>query len=120
MDAQVPAAATRYDLVITGGETALRWRFDDHGVTLSHDGLAWAVGGAALERKYADIFAIRLQRNSAGKGPGIGNCRIAFRDGSVLTVLGGNDKGLADDALAPLFAAFVHDLHKRLAQRDDT
>ena len=73
-----------------------------------------------LQWNYSDIFRIRLQRASAGTGANVGICQIRFRDGTVLNIHGGSEHGLADEAHAPLYTAFVRDLHRRLAGREDS
>ncbi len=121
MDATAQIAkTTRHELFMTDGNASFRWAMTDSGVTLSQDGLSWTIDGAASERGYSDIFSIRLHRASAGTGAGVGVCQIRFRDGTTLVVYGGSAQGLADDTQAARFVAFVHDLHKRLAARDDT
>ena len=121
MDAKTPAAATtRHELFITDGNATFRWAITDSGVTLSADGLSWSIGGVEIERSYSDISSIRLHRASAGTSAGVGVCQIRFRDGTTLVVYGGSAQGLADDTQAARFAAFVRDLHKRLAAREES
>ena len=119
MDARTPAKDTRHELFITD-HAAFRWKMTDSGVVVTADGLSWAIDGAMSERKYSDIFSIRLHRASAGTGAGVGVCDIRFRDGLTLNVYGGSAQGLADGEQNARFAAFVRDLHKRLARRDNT
>lgn len=121
MDAKTPAAAaTRHELFVTDGNATFRWAITDSGVTLSADGLSWLIDGNETERNYSDISSIRLHRASAGTSAGVGVCQIRFRDAATLVVYGGTAQGLADDTQAGRFAAFVRDLHQRLAARDDT
>ena len=121
MDATNPAAQTaRHELFLTDGNATFRWAMTDSGVTLSADGLSWAIGGVDIARGYSDIFSIRLHRASAGTSAGVGVCQIRFRDGTTLVVYGGSAQGLADDAQAARFAAFVRDLHQRLAAREES
>jgi hypothetical protein len=120
MDAANPAKDIRHELFVTDGNASFRWAMSDSGVTLSRNGLFWAIGGIPLTRDYSDIFSIRLQRASAGTGANVGICQIRFRDGTVLNIHGGSAHGIADDAQAPLYTALVHDLHRRLADRDDS
>lgn len=120
MDAKTPAKDIRHELFITDGNATFRWAITDSGVTLSADGLSWALGGVEIERSYSDISSIRLHRASAGTSAGVGVCQIRFRDRTALVVYGGSAQGLADDTQAAHFADFVRDLHKRLAARKDT
>lgn len=120
MDATTSAANTaRHELFVTT-DTSMRWKFTDSGVTLSPDGLSWIIGDVEFKRNYADIFSIRLQRASAGTGANVGICQIRFRDGVDLHVHGGSEHGIADPAQDQRYAAFVRDLHRRLAARADS
>jgi hypothetical protein len=121
MDARVSApSTTHHEIFLTDGAATLRWSMTDSGVTLSDDSLSWAIGGVGLERGYSDISHIRLQRASAGAHDAIGVCQIRFRDGTMLHVYGGGDKGFPDETQAARYNAFVRDLHGRLASRQDT
>jgi hypothetical protein len=119
MDATNPAAQTaRHELFITDGNATFRWALSDVGVTLSADGLSCSIDSVDIAHAYSDIVSIRLHRASAGTSAGV--CQIRFRDGTKLVVYGGSAQGLADDAQAARFAAFVRDLHQRIAMREDT
>ena len=120
MDATNPTHDAQHELFITDGDATFRWALTDSGVTLSVDGLSWAIGGVDIARGYSDIFSIRLHRASAGTSAGVGVCQIRFRDGTTLVVYGGSAQGLADDAQAARFATFVRDLHQRLAAREES
>jgi hypothetical protein len=120
MDATNPTNDAQHELFITDGDATFRWALTDSGVTLSADALSWAIGGVDIARGYSDIFSIRLHRASAGTSAGVGVCQISLRDGTKLVVYGGSAQGLADDTQAARFAAFVRDLHQRLAAREES
>jgi hypothetical protein len=119
MDATTSANTTRHELFVAS-DTSMRWKFTDSGVTLSPEGLSWNIGDVAFNRSYADIFSIRLQRAAAGTGANVGICQIHFHDGVDLHIHGGSEHGIADVAQAPRYTAFVRDLHRRLAAREDS
>jgi hypothetical protein len=120
MDTRTSSPGTTHELYLTSDSSSFSWCFQDRDVTLSADGLSWSVGGVALECAYSDIADIRLHRATAGKSGSVGICRIGFRDGTVLNVHGSDHHGLPDDGQSGRYATFVHDLHARLAGRQDT
>lgn len=69
---------------------------------------------------FEDIVRIRLAAASDGDGDLIGSCIIHFKNGRMLTVMGGNNWGLCDPGKAEIYRQFVHDLHGRLRVEDSS
>jgi hypothetical protein len=87
----------------------------NHGITVTSEGLAWAVGGMAQASALRDITAIHLSTASIGNAGEIDQCKIEFGSGGTITVTNSKANGLPDTAQTPFYRDFVRDLHKRLA-----
>jgi hypothetical protein len=106
----------RYPLYLAERGIRVYWRLPNCGLTLRGARLAWTADG--LDRDYGldEIRRIRLQNTmGSGRDP-VGICQIRFRDGRVITVYGGDDRGTSDPAQAEIYAAFVRDLHRRIPE----
>jgi hypothetical protein len=115
-----PGASDRksYDLYIRPGERRLVWSYADQGVTLSDDAIAWVADGRSFQAPLRDIVEVHLQLGYV-ESNAVGSCRLRFADGSGLSIVSSNKRGLEDAALDQLYVAFVHDLHERLAAQRD-
>ena len=103
-------------LFLREGAGRFFWKLDDEGISLSGHVVRWSHDGMARERSFGDIALIHLQIGHVHKSGDVGTCRIAFRDGLVLTIYSNNARGYADEERAQAYAAFVRDLHARLAE----
>ena len=109
-----PSQPRDYPLYLSG-RAGFRWRLNDRGVTLAADRLAWEHDGARYEEMFSDIAAIRPQMTSAGQTP-VGMCKLRFRDGTEVTVHGGDSSNRYDAGQGEIYEAFVRDLHSPLAR----
>ena len=98
------------------GEPATRFRLRAQGLHLAMDRLRWTLNGHAFEEKLLDVVQVGLELSPATVDF-YGVCTIMFKDGTVLTVLGGNRRGGSQRARAVLYRNFVSDLHHRLVQQ---
>jgi hypothetical protein len=113
----VPAGKS-FDLYLGFGGKRLVWTNPDHGVTLSDDGIAWFAAGRDWHARLRDIDEVHLQTGNVGENT-LATCRLRFSDGTTLTILSSTASGLQDAKQDELYAAFVHDLHGRLAALTD-
>ena len=119
----IPAAAPpektvpdqEHPVFLREGRGRFAFRLSNQGVRLTQDALAWSHDGEERRYAFTEITTIRLQVMHVHKSGDVGTCQIQFRDGRLLTVNGGSAYGFADDAQAQAYAAFVRDLHARLA-----
>jgi hypothetical protein len=97
------------------GRGRFAFRLTDQGVRLTQDSLVWTCDEQERRYSFADITTIRLQVVHVHKSGDLGVCQIEFRDRRLLTISGGTAYGFADDEQAQAYAAFIRDLHARLA-----
>jgi len=115
-DAAEAAAERRYPLYLAERGIRVYWRLPNCGLTLRGARLAWTADGVARDYGLDEIRRIRLQNTMGSGHDPIGICQINFRDGRVITVYGGNDRGTSDAAQAAHYAVFVRDLHARIPE----
>jgi hypothetical protein len=115
-DATEAGDGRRYPLYLAERGIRIYWRLPNCGLTLRGARLSWSADG--LDRDYAldEIRSIRLQNTTGSGRQAVGLCQINFRDGRVITVYGGNDRGTSDDAQAEHYSGFVRDLHRRIPE----
>jgi len=111
------AGRKSYDLCLRFGEARFVWA-PDHGVTLTDEAIAWTADDREQQARLRDIAEVHLQTGSVGQNI-IANCRIRFSDGSTLLISSNTPHGLESAAQDDLYAAFVQDLHARLAAIKD-
>jgi hypothetical protein len=109
------APETAYPLLLREGGGRFFFRLRNQGVRLTQDALAWVHDGQQRRYGFAEILSIRLQVRHVHKSGDIGACEIRFRDGRSLKLDGGTAYGYADEAQSAAYAAFIRDLHARLA-----
>src|SRR5262249_54026242 len=112
--APLAPARNSYDLYLGFGQKRFVWTNPDHGVTLTDDGIIWFAGGREWQTRLRDIAEVHLRTGNVGEST-IATCRLKFAEGSTLLIASSNSYGLQEDARDRLYAAFVHDLHGRLA-----
>jgi hypothetical protein len=112
-DAVTRESARRYDLYLREDGRRFFFRYEDHGVTLSADAIAWSSGGSERQEKYENISSVRLQSGSTGQSTTF-LCIIEFRDGRVLRVTSASQYGSGDDGQAKIYGQFVRDFHARI------
>src|SRR5262249_29356199 len=115
--APLAPARNSYDLYLGFGQKRFVWTNPDHGVTLTDDGIAWFAGGREWQARLRDIAEVHLQTGNIGENT-IATCRLRFSDGTPLSILSSNSRGLQDASHDKLYVAFVRDLHRRLAAED--
>ncbi|WP_439576904.1 hypothetical protein [Elioraea sp.] len=114
MDQQIkPDRADVFDLVVTDGERRIVMRFDDVGVAPREEALLFTRAGRWVSRRYRDIASVTISSNLIGRGA-IGQCIIAFCDGTRVIVMTVNPAGLADAGRIPRFRSFIRAFHERL------
>jgi hypothetical protein len=111
-------AGKRYDVYLSVKGSRFVWTNPNHGVALTEDGIAWFAGGRDWQARLRDVTEVHLQTGRAGEIT-IATCRLQFADSSTLTIVSTNSKGLQDAAQDKLYAAFVYELHQRLAALTD-
>jgi len=107
-----------YDLYLGFGGKRFVWTNPDHGVGLKDDGIVWNAGDREWQARLRDIAAVHLGTGNVGDNT-IATCRLSFSDGVTLSITSANSHGLQNDTQDRLYAAFVHDLHARLAALKD-
>lgn len=118
-DPNEPNHPREYTLCYREDVVRVFWRMDDRLILLDENGLQWSAPNSSTKRAtFEDIVRIRLVVVSGGKEGLIGSCNIYFKNGRMLTVMGGNNWGLCDPEKAELYRQFVHDLHRRLTAED--
>jgi hypothetical protein len=120
MAAETPQENARsYDVNFRADGGWFTLRLANHGITVSDARIDWVADGRPDAARLDSIVAVHLQTGGTWQDP-IAICRITFRDGMKLLVIGGNSLGTGDAGQASLYRAFVHDLHRRLAARNST
>jgi hypothetical protein len=88
----------------------------NHGITVGDEALASTNYGNAHAAPVATIATIRLQIAALGHADRvIDQYKIEFTDGPAITISNASSSGLPDKNQTPIYRAFVHDLHARLA-----
>jgi hypothetical protein len=90
-------------------------RLERGAVTVDADGLAWSERGVARRMRHDQICEIRLTFSMIGRIP-TAACRVTFRNGTWLAVVGTAPSGLSDDAAAASYRRFVPEFHRRIPQ----
>ncbi len=109
---EVPAA--EYRLFVRKGAPRFYLKNDDEGVYLSAKGIGWFIRGTSYTRDWEDLAAINLIVAHIPKNGPIGTCKIAFRDGTVTTVLSASKWGHSDDERNVEYGRFLTDLHRSI------
>ena len=120
-DEALPVATTSNDYAVVHREsdgTRLVLRYRDVGIRLTPTGLEWSTGGEARSAAYGEIVSIRLAVGSLPQSGSFGICTVTFRSGMVLTAVGITSLGRPSPEKAGIYAAFIRDLHARLAADD--
>jgi hypothetical protein len=107
---------SHYDLYLRAGRSiGLYFRNTNHGVTLTPDRINWTFDGKADGAPFQNVRSVHLQTGGDWRDP-ISICTITFADGYKLVMVNADSYGAgADDARRHVYAAFVRDLHARLA-----
>jgi hypothetical protein len=113
-------SAVEYDLNIHDGEVTTVFRLRDSGLRLVGNAIEWRIAGDARRATLSDIRAIRLTtQTETMRGPvGSTSCQMRFRDGSAVTIFGGNSSSPDAEDRRTRFETFVTDLHRRLGPDD--
>ncbi len=117
MDMPAPVSK-RYELYILVNDKHFFWRNPNRGVAITDAGLDssldWHDEDVAMRQLWTGIIAVSMASASDGKSE-VNRCRIAFRDGTTLTVTDAGAAGTVDHDQTPLYRDFVTALHRRLA-----
>ena len=115
MAAETPQENPRsYDVYFRADGRIFGLRLANHGITISDARIDWVSDGRPDAARLDSIVAVHLQTGGAWQNP-LATCRITFRGGRTLLVIGGNSLGTSDAGQASLYRAFAYDLHRRLA-----
>jgi hypothetical protein len=118
MNSPAPASKS-YDIHFLLNDKRFFWKNPNRGVTITDAGrdscLTWQAEDGAGRMLWTDISTITMSTGSDGKAE-VNQCRIAFRDASVLTVTDAGAAGTVDHDRTPAYRDFVRALHLRLAQ----
>lgn len=108
-------AESHHDLYIRAGSGGFYFRNDNHGVTLTDERISWRFNGQDDGAPFTNIRAVHLQSGGGDWTSPTNMCRITFADAYTLLITDADDRGTTDPARRPVYAAFLLDLHKRLA-----
>lgn len=119
MDATPASASKSYDLHFLLNDKRFFWKNPNRGVAIVDAGrdscLTWQAGGNAARRLWTDIAAVAMTTGTDGKAE-VNQCRIAFRDGSALTLTDAGADGRVDHSRTGIYRDCMNALHRRLAQ----
>ena len=116
-----PDQRRQYTLCYREGGVGVFLRMADRPIFLDENGLQWSTPNSPMQRAtFEDIVQIRLVAGSDGDSELIGSCIINFKNSRILTVVGGNNWGLADPEKAERYRQFVRDLHRRLSAENSS
>lgn len=118
MDQAAPKTERIHDVYFTTSAKRFYFRNNNHGVELTSSHIKWTMEGTPDDALLSDIVGVHIQTGGNWQDA-VSQCQITFADGDRLTATNGNANGVRDDAQTPLYRAFVHDLHQRLAARGD-
>jgi len=117
MDPAEPREAADYDLAV--GDGAMRLKLAETRLTLSDEGIRYALDGRDGLRSYSQLRSVRIQAIHGAKGtPWEAMIELAFDRGLPLQVHSGTPLGGNDPERDPVFIAFVEDLHRRIPPQD--
>lgn len=117
MDPAEHRAPADYDLAISDG--AMRLKLAEARLTLSDEGIRYALDGRDGLRPYSQLRSVRIQAVNGGKSsPWEAMIELVFDRGNPLQVHSGSQWGADDPARDPVFIAFVEDLHRRIPPQD--
>ncbi|MCO5093412.1 hypothetical protein [Bosea sp. (in: a-proteobacteria)] len=111
--APAPSDEMRYQLCV--GDGTARLKLAETELTLSDEGIAYALDGRSGLRRFADLRGMRLQAVNGGpRAPWEALAELTFAAGRPLCVHSNGPWGKDDPQRDKAFIAFVEDLHRRL------
>lgn len=117
MDPAEPRAPADYDLAI--GDGSMRLKLAEARLTLSDEGIRYALDGREGLRPYSQLRSVRIQALNGGtNSPWEAMIELVFDRGNPLQVQSGTPWGADDPNRDPVFIAFVEDLHRRIPLED--
>jgi hypothetical protein len=117
MDPAEPRAPADYDLAI--GDGSMRLKLAEARLTLSAEGISYALDGREGLRPYSQLRSVRIQAVNGGtNSPWEAMIELVFDRGSPLPVHSSSPWGVDDPNRDPVFIAFVENLHRRIPQQD--
>ncbi|WP_439493607.1 hypothetical protein [Bosea sp. (in: a-proteobacteria)] len=117
MDPAEPRAPADYDLAI--GDGSMRFKLAEARLTLSDEGIRYALDGREGLRPFSQLRSVRIQAVQGGKSsPWEAMIELVFDRGNPLQVHSGTPWGADDPHRDPVFIAFVEDLHRRIPLED--
>ncbi len=109
--------AADYDLAI--GDGAMRLKLAEARLTLSDEGISYALDGRDGLRPYSQLRSVRIQAIHGTKSnPWEAMIELVFDRGLPLQVHSGTPLGGNDPERDPVFIAFVEDLHRRIPPQE--
>lgn len=119
MDPAEPRAPADYDLAI--GDGSMRLKLAEARLTLSDEGIRYALDGRDGLRPFSQLRSVRIQAVQGGKSsPWEAMIELVFDRANPLQVHSGSQWGANDPERDPVFIAFVEDLHRRIPLEDAT
>jgi hypothetical protein len=117
-DASKDAARRRdYSLFVRRNPGELALKLADEGVAIMGERVIWATVAGEDSRLLSEISAVHLSVAHIARYGDFGSCIIHFGEVAPLQVVGSSAFGFPDEERDPVYAAFVRDLHERLATR---
>lgn len=117
MDPAEPRAPADYDLAI--GDGSMRLKLAEARLTLSDEGIRYALDGRDGLRPYSQLRSVRIQAVHGGENsPWEAMIELVFDRGGPLQVHSSSPWGANDPNRDPVFIAFVEDLHRRIPPQD--
>jgi hypothetical protein len=92
-------------------------KLSDEGVAIEGDRLFWSSAGGEDSRPLGEVRGVHLFVAHIAEYGDFGTCEIRFDAPSLLLVTASSATGFPDEERNPVYAAFVHDLHRALAAR---
>lgn len=117
MDPAEPRAPADYDLAI--GDGSMRLKLAEARLTLSDEGIRYALDGRDGLRPYSQLRSVRIQAVNGGtNSPWEAMIELVFDRGAPLQVHSSSPWGVNDPNRDPVFIAFVEDLHRRIPLKE--
>lgn len=109
-----PDRADIVDLVVADGKRRVVLRFNDAGVAPGQEALFFMRAGHWVRMPYSDIESVTISSHWIGRGGRVGQCAIAFRDGTRAIVMTVTPQGSPDAGRVPRYRSFLRIFHERL------
>lgn len=117
METAAPRPEAHFDLAVSDG--GMRLKLAEARLTLSDEGISYALDERSGLRAYANLRSVRMQAvHGAKNSPWEAMIELAFDRGKPLFVHSSSPWGANDPGRDPIFIAFVEELHRRIPAAD--